>query len=175
MEMKKILVPVISLVVLVLLAVGLFWLKNATQPSPMPQVADYKNLSYLIEGEQVTLVNGYSEMEMAPGSASKTITRIFGNEVTGDLNGDSMPDIAFLITQEPGGSGTFFYVASALKTESGWEAGNAILLGDRIAPQPMQLTNGELIVNFADRKPGEPMTTRPTVGVSRYFKFSNGD
>jgi len=35
---------------------------------------DYKNISYMIEGKEVALVNGYSEVEIAPGSASKIIT-----------------------------------------------------------------------------------------------------
>jgi len=43
----------------------------------------------------------------------------FGNEATGDLNGDGQADKAFLVTQDPGGSGTFYYVIAALKTAAG--------------------------------------------------------
>jgi len=47
---------------------------------------------------------------------------------------------------------------------------NAILLGDRIAPQTTEIKNGQVIVNYADRAAGEPMTARPSVGVSKYLK-----
>lgn len=132
------------------------------------------NAVYIIEGKEVTLVNGGSEMEIVPGSASKTITQYFGNNAEGDFNGDNIIDIAFLLTQDSGGSGTFFYVAAALGTEDGYDGTNAIFLGDRIAPQTTEFRNGEIIVNYADRKSGEPMTASPSVGVSKYFKISGG-
>jgi hypothetical protein len=114
-----------------------------------------------------------SETEAAPGSASKITTRYFGNEATGDLNGDGLEDMGFLVTQSGGGSGTFYYAVAILQRKTGNEGTNAVLLGDRIAPQSTELRNGELIVNFADRRPGEAMTTPPSVGVSKRLKVEN--
>ena len=131
-------------------------------------ITDYKDATYTIEGQQVTLIGGYSEVPVMPGSASKTITRYFGNDAIGDLNGDGVPDVAFILSQTSGGSGTFYYVVVALK--NGYQGTNAILLGDRIAPQTTEIKNGEVIVNYADRKPTDPMTTQPSVGVSKYLK-----
>jgi hypothetical protein len=48
-------------------------------------------------------VDGISETEAAPGSASKIITRYFGNELRTDLDGDDVEDIAFILTQSSGG------------------------------------------------------------------------
>ena len=131
---------------------------------------DYKNISYIIEGKEIALVDGYSEIEIAPNSASKIITKYFGNEAEGDVNGDGISDISFLITQESGGSGIFYYLVSAIKTDSGYKGTNAVFLGDRIAPQTTNYNNGEIVVNYADRKPNEPMTAEPTVNISKYFK-----
>ena len=89
------------------------------------------------------------------------------------LNGDKTEDIAFLITNSSGGSGTFYYVVAAVLEADGYRGTNAMLLGDRIAPQTTEFRNGEIIVNYADRKAGEPMTTPPSVGVSKYFKITN--
>ncbi len=102
-------------------------------------------------------------------------TTNFGNNATGDLNGDGLPDIAMITTENPGGSGTFFYVVVELKTSTSTIKTNSIFLGDRIAPQTTEIKNGVLIVNYADRKPSDPMTTQPSVGVSRYFKVVGGE
>ena len=134
---------------------------------------DYKNATYLIEGSFITLTDGIFEMEAAPGSATKITTRYFGNEAIGDLNKDGKNDIAFLLTQSTGGSGTFFYLVAALQTTSGVEGTNAIFLGDRIAPQNTTIQNGIITVNYADRNPGEPFTTQPSLGVSKYLKVND--
>lgn len=132
----------------------------------------YKNAEYVVEGKKVQLVNGIAEAEAAPGSASKLTTKYFGNEADGDLNGDGKDDKAFILTQSGGGSGNFYYAAAAIRTADGWSGTNAILLGDRVAPQPTQITNGAAIFNYADRKPGDPMTTPPSVGISKYLHMS---
>jgi uncharacterized protein YxeA len=134
---------------------------------------DPKNATYSIGTDSFTLVNGKSEKVIIPGSAASTITQYFGNEVKADFNSDGLIDTAFLLTQSSGGSGTFYYLAVVLGTNTGYKGTNAILLGDRIAPQATGFQNGEIIANYADRKPGEPMTATPSIGVSRYFKISS--
>ena len=97
--------------------------------------ADPKNAEYMIEGERVKLKNGITETAAAPDSASKVVTRYFGNEFVLDLNDDGREDTVFLLTQETGGTGTFYYVVAALNTERGYIGSEALLLGDRVAPQ----------------------------------------
>ena len=140
----------------------------------------------MIAGVPVTLKDGYAERAAAAGStgspqadsASKIITRYFGNEAKGDLDGDMIPDIAFLITQEGGGSGTFFYLVGAIQTPAGTYNGtHAAIIGDRIAPQTTEyhgfsgIPGGYIIVNYADRAPGEPMTAQPSQGKSIWLKL----
>ena len=137
--------------------------------------ASIKNVTYIIDGQSITLVNGLAESEAAPGSAEKQTTKYFGNEATGDLNGDGKADVAFLLTQNNGGSGTFYYVVVALKTDNGYQGINAILLGDRVAPQTTEIKDGQVIVNYADRKADESFAVQPSVGVSKYLKIVNGE
>jgi hypothetical protein len=136
--------------------------------------SDPRNATYEIEGRPVTLVNGLSEVEAAPGSASKVTTRVFGNEASGDLDGDGTADVALLLTQNSGGSGTFYYAVVARWTPAGFAGTNGVLLGDRIAPQTTQVQDGTVIVNYAERRPGEPFTIQPSVGVSKYLKIESG-
>lgn len=131
-----------------------------------------KDNIYTIDGKPITLVNGLSEIEI-PGSTSKKVTRYFGNGAVGDLNGDDKEDVAFLLTQTSGGSGNFYYVVVALADDKGYRGINAILLGDRIAPQTTEINEGQIVVNYADRKKDEPFAVEPSVGVSRYFQVVN--
>ncbi len=131
-----------------------------------------KNAEYLIGGARVQLKDGVSEVESAPGSASRTITRYFGNAVSKDLNADGKEDVAFILTQEGGGSGTFYYLVAALQTDNGYVGSEAVLLGDRIAPQQTQLdAQGNIVVTYADRAPGEDFSVAPSVGKSMVLKF----
>jgi hypothetical protein len=134
--------------------------------------ADYKNIAYMINGQSITLRDGVSEIEAAPGSEAKIVTQYFGNIGKGDLNGDGIADLAFLLTQTAGGSGTFYYVVGAMQNAQGGYAGtDGVFLGDRIAPQTTEILEGKVIVNYADRAPGEPFTTPPSVGKSIWLKL----
>ncbi|OGH59806.1 MAG: hypothetical protein A2725_02195 [Candidatus Magasanikbacteria bacterium RIFCSPHIGHO2_01_FULL_33_34] len=100
----------------------------------------------------------------------KTIVKYFGNEARGDFNNDGKEDVVYLYTEDGGGSGTFYYVKAKLGTEDGFVETNGILLGDRIAPQTTNFMEGKIIVNYADRAIDEPMTTKPSIGISKYLK-----
>ncbi len=133
---------------------------------------DFKDASYEIDDNIISLNSGLSE-SMIDGSSSKVVVRYFGNEIFGDFNNDGINDVAFLLTKNSGGSGTFFYVALAFGDKNGYIGANAVLLGDRIAPQTTEFKDGKIIVNYADRAYGEPMTATPSVGVSKYFTVKN--
>jgi hypothetical protein len=126
-----------------------------------PAPTSYKDVTFTVDGMPTKLTNAGMNY--------------FGNDATGDLNGDGVDDTAFIVTSSPGGSGTFYYVVAALKVaDGGYQGTNAILLGDRIAPQTTQIKDGQLIVNYADRKPSEPMSAKPSIGVSKYLRVVDG-
>jgi hypothetical protein len=166
-------------IILVLVVLGgLFYVFKfySRAESQKNTVNDYKNAKYLIDGKEVTLVNGLSETPIAPGSATKITTRYFGNELKTDLNNDGREDIVFLLTQNMGGSGTYFYAVSALNTANGYIGSDGYLLGDRVAPQstilsPNPKQKNVIVVNYVDRLSGEPMTATPSSGKSVYLKL----
>ncbi|MBX9400899.1 hypothetical protein K4L06_06205 [Lysobacter sp. BMK333-48F3] len=104
--------------------------------------ADPKNATYTIEGKPVRLVDGFNEEVIVPGSASTSITRYAGRELKTDLNGDHRNDTVFLLTQDNGGSGTFYYAAAALSTPQGYLGTNAVFVGDRIKVRSVEAEPG---------------------------------
>lgn len=169
---------VFTVLIVVLALVAVFHALNSYiyEEKQATAADDYRDAEYIINGERVLLVDGVSIVEAAPGSSSQIVTRYFGNEVVADLDGDGREDVAFILTQDTGGSGTFYYIVAALNTDRGFVGSEAVLLGDRIAPQTTELSRnpnhtGVIVVNYADRAPGEPMTAQPSVGKSLYLKL----
>ena len=151
--------------------------ENQAQAQAADPGTDYRNAEYVIEGQRIRLTDGIAEADASPGSASRVVTRYFGNELTTDLNDDGHEDVVFLLTQQRGGSGTFFYAVAALNTEAGYLGSDGYLLGDRIAPQTTVVSRSPrhknvIVVNYGDRTPGEPMTAQPSVKKSAYLKLN---
>ncbi|RPI64167.1 MAG: hypothetical protein EHM50_01115, partial [Lysobacterales bacterium] len=90
--------------------------QSVSEPAGAPR-SDHKNTEYTIGGRTIWLIDGVAEVAAAPGSAARIVTRYFGNEVRGDFNADGREDVLFLVTQETGGSGTFFYAVAAVNLE----------------------------------------------------------
>ncbi len=128
-----------------------------------------REATYLVNGEPFTLRAGRAEVEVVPGAASKTVVEFFGEPVSGDLDGDGVADAALLLVQTTGGSGTFYHVAAALNRDGMFFGTDAVFIGDRIAPQQLAIRHGVVIVDYADRPPGEAMSTPPSLGVSKYL------
>lgn len=172
------------LAVIIILTAAYLALKD-TSPNPTPtqnQTSfDTRNSSFKVEGAPVTLVNGIAETGLASIPGAKLTTRYFGNEIKHDFDNDGRDDALFLVTQDGGGSGTFFYVVAVLNTDHGYVGSNSYPLGDRIAPQSTNIDEGTttlgtkrdnvIVVNYAIRKPNEPMTTPPSVGKSVWLKL----
>lgn len=135
--------------------------------------SDPLNGTYKVDGQDVTFVNGKSEREIFTGNASKTMTSIFGQPVVGDLNNDGQTDQIFFVSQETGGTGIFFYVVAAVNKGGKYVGTSAVFLGDRIAPQNINIQDGIAAVNYATRREDESMTVSASVGVTRSFVIDN--
>jgi len=170
---------ILSIITIILILAGGWYLYDSqitgTSESEVPFSVDALNATYLIGGKLYTLIGGRSEEEIAPESATKTITSVFGESVYGDLDEDGDDDVGVMLVQDSGGSGTFYYVAVSVNEYGQYRGTNAILLGDRIAPQNVNIKNGILIANYADRKSGEAMTASPSVGKSKYMTLEQGE
>jgi len=173
--MKKQILLIIGAVIIVILGFGIYkfnFTNSDIYVQNGAQINEHDGI-YVVDGKVIILKNGISEVEAAPGSASKIITRYFGNDIESDLNADGMKDRAFFITQQTGGSGTFYYVVALLKTPNGNMGSHAFFLGDRIAPQSINMEEGKdiVVVNYADRKPTESFAVAPSEGKSVWLQL----
>ena len=115
--------------------------------------------------------DGVFEEPAAPGSATKIKVQLGKDPAFGDLNGDGVEDAIVTLVVEPGGSGTFTYLAPVINDHGTPKPGAAVLLGDRIIVKSVSIQNGEVVVTMLTRKPDEPMSAEPTVEVTRTFKL----
>lgn len=164
-----------ALVILIIIAIAAF-VYFAFFSHPKAASQSFRNPSYTINNQAIVFTNGVSEIEAAPGSASKITTKYFGNEIHHDLNNDGKEDIIFLVTQTTGGSGTFYYVVAAVTSPEGYIGSHGYLLGDRIAPQATEMSKEKgkeniVVVNYADRNSWESFATRPSVGKTVMLSF----
>ncbi len=142
--------------------------------APGEVLGDVLNATYLIEKQAVALVNGRAEFQAAPGSAIKITTEVFGKPAFGDLNHDGRDDAALFLVHDPGGSGTFYYVAAAIATSDSYLGTNAVLLGDRVFPRTIHIRNGVIVAGFDDRNPDQSMVAAPSIGKTKYLKLKEG-
>lgn len=186
-KLKKNKIAVILIVILAVILVGVLLMTKNTnvdealvsESSPTPtQTAqqmtpgiDPLNATYDIENQNVTLVNGVNE-EQIPNSSTKIVTQVWGEPVATDIKGNEVSNPALILTQDPGGSGTFYYAAAAVKKQDGYYGTNGVLLGDRVAIQNQEImADGTIVVNYAIRPEGAPMSDQPSEAVSKYFKI----
>ncbi len=130
------------------------------------RTVDYANATYRIENEDVTLSRGTRSVPAAPGSATQHVTRLSGHPECGRF--EKKAAAAVFIVDDPGGSGTFFYVGVAL---ADGPATNAVFLGDRIAPQSIVFRGNGIVVTYLDRKPNDPMAAKPTLTRRLMLRF----
>ena len=130
---------------------------------------DASNATFKIEKDSITLVKGRSERPSAPGSATAAVTTLGDQTTSGDVDGDGRADTIVILVNQPGGSGTFYYVSALLNTASGVAATPAVMLGDRVKVDRVRLDGNTIVVDLLDRAPGQPMSTSPAVAVTKRF------
>ncbi len=139
---------------------------------------DPANTEYAIditESGRALLKDGIYEESAAPGSASKIIVRLDTPRAFGDINGEGTDDAAIILNAEGGGSGTFSYLAVVLDYSGSPAALDAVLIGDRVSVESVEISDDEVHVDYLGRASGESMSDTPTVKQRKSFRFENGE
>jgi hypothetical protein len=142
--------------------------------SPAPSGADPINATYTIEDRAVPLINGRFATAAAPGSATMITAAVFGRPLFGDLDHDGDEDAVVVIVYEPGGSGTFYYIAAAINEKGSYTGTAGHLLGDRIIAGFVRFDDGLVEAHYLDRRPTEPMSTPPSIRKVTRLRLTGG-
>lgn len=149
---------------------GLMSVEAAAHDSgPAQPAIDYKDAIYRIGESDVTLLGGQHSQPAASDSSAQEVTRVIEPPEHGAGSLGGRPAVAVFLSQEGGGSGTFYYAAVVFADGRG----KTFQIGDRIQPIKIAINGDDLAVTYLDRKPDEPMAVPPTVPRDRHFAYLN--
>jgi hypothetical protein len=115
-------------------------------------ILSYLDVTYIVDDESVILVDGRAEHSAAPGSAIQIRTSILERSPRySDLDGDGDEDVALVLVQDLGGSGTLSYLVVAVQANGRYVGTDAVFLGDRIDSVYLTAHGGLIDVRFRDR------------------------
>jgi hypothetical protein len=131
-----------------------------------------KNMTYKVQDAthgEASLHNGeFDDEAYEPGAASHLEVR-FGDRVAhGDLDGDSTPDAAVILWVDPGGSGTFAYLALVLNQNGEPRHVASELLGDRVNVKNIRIQSRIVTVDMLTQGPTDPMCEPRQRVIQRY-------
>ena len=130
---------------------------------------DPADATYTIDGDTVALVKGMRSVPAQPGSHTTHETRLIGAQTCGEFDGEEVAVV--LLSDDRGGSGTYYYVAAVPKSGHSYPAA---LLGDRILPKSVAIEKGLIAVTYLDRPANAPMAAPPSVKMVRRFGLQHG-
>lgn len=131
-----------------------------------PLTNDFRNLSYLLDGQSILLTNGVGILPHTDKEATTTLG-IVGKELVFDINGDSLDDTTFLLKRAKEGErseSTYYYLTSALSLNTGYVGLNILSIGEASTTPSLIYKNGFIYVTYTDTH---------TQKIERRFVFDN--
>jgi heat shock protein HslJ len=139
-------------------------------------IDDLKNSEYQSEfsaSGRVKLNNGTYKEKVVPDSAAELVVTLSDKIAFGDLNGDGEEDAAVILVTDPGGTGTYRYLAVVTNQNGSPENVASQLLGDRIKVKSLSIRSGEISVEMITHGPNDPMCC-PTLEVTQDYLLQGG-
>lgn len=151
---------------------------TAMPPTEAPTVVPpvtldlFKNMIILAPEIQknVQLVDGKFTENLADGSTQ--LVFLDEHAAFGDINGDGIDDVALLIVESTGGTGSFVSLTAMISTNGGYVQTNSISIDDRPIIHSLDIGNGEIVLNANVHGINDPMVD-PTVNMTKSFRLFN--
>ena len=145
---------------------------TTTTDSLQPHSFDFGNQKMRVNNQELAFVNHiYETSNEADGKHSAIISNQTANP--------SQTKSAAILIDNPGGSGTFYYVVGASVKDGKEIYSKPVLIGDRIKILSVSVAdagaedNGIITVKYLDRSTGTPMATEPTQEKTTQYAFEN--
>ncbi len=134
------------------------------------------NMTYKIDttaSGEAPLTDGEYREKAAPDSATETAVLLTEHVAYGTLsNGE--PAAAVILVSDPGGSGTFYYLA-IVSTQNGEPVNVATtLLGDRVKIKSLAVEDGRFVVELVTHGPDDPLCC-PKQQVVQTYELQAGE
>ena len=129
-----------------------------------------KNAEYQSEwtaSGKAPLTDGEYRESIVPGAATKIRVMLSGRMAFG-YTGDGQEIAAVVLITDPGGSGTFYYLAAVVEQEGELVNVATTFLGDRVQVKSLSMENGEIVVDMVTHGPEDPMCCPTQRAVQRY-------
>lgn len=128
------------------------------------------------EPDTVRLVGGEYLHRYDESAATVRRVSLTDFAARGDLDGYAGEDAAVILIDQPGGSGTFYYLAALVRRGEGWESVTAVFLGDRIRIESLSIDSDvrEISVTLRTRADGVAMAVESTVVQTQSYRVAAG-
>ena len=135
---------------------------NQTESSSAIAQADQDpaNAGYYI---LYTLINGELEQPIEESNLVNKF-KLLDFKATGDINKDGTDDVAVVLTNDTGESGTFYYLS--IFTSGTPVVENTYNFGDRVVVKDLTFTDGKFQVSYLDRSPDQDITSEPSIEIT---------
>lgn len=135
-------------------------------------IFDFGNQSIMLNNQELSFKNGLYE------NSDQTYTA----RITNQKANPSGSRAAAILIDNPGGSGTFYYLVGAISKDGKITYSEPVLLGDRIqivsltVDEPERYDNGVITVTYLNRPDSVPFSEEPTQQkIVRYAFEENGN
>lgn len=151
------------------------------EPTSLPDapttVPDYveriRNAEYQLGATDVLRVvqlNDGKFQEGTAGTADYVSVNFTNFAASGDLNGDGVDEIAALVGENYGGSGTFVFLAIYTNTNGNLTFQTSTLVDDRPVLNALSIEDGEIFLDSVTRDADDPFCC-PTLQTNRHYRL----
>ena len=123
--------------------------------SQVSLATDFKNLSYIIDGQPLILHNGKGEVVFSTkkGKATSSVLALPG-ELEHDVNDDNATDTLFILrgTNPLDRQNDFYYLTGAIASRSGLTGVNMVYLGENLGSSTLTYKEGYITFSASTKK-----------------------
>ena len=163
-------IPSLFLALLLFQSPSLGEIKSASGTLTSDDLKNGKYQSEFAASGTVELHDGIYKEKIVPGSSTELMVTLSDKMAFGDLNGDGKEDAAVILVTDPGGSGTFLYLAAVINQNGSPNNVASQLLGDRVKVKSLSIRSGEITVEVIKHGPGDPLCC-PTLETTQDYRL----